>query len=362
MASEHFVVSQQPINIHAFAESGNTVPGVENIIYILTTYPDGRPAICQINANGRVLTTDETGIAVFRTTPRASVLMLDIEARDGTGNVVSSVKKIDPAGVSQDFLLRTDRAVYSGGQTISLTILSAPARQTFFLDVVKDDQTMLTRTLPVERGRGTLELDLPPGLFGTLKVNAYTITAEGQSTADSRIIYVNQPTQLQIDTSLDESIYRPGQTARVNFKVTDRTGSPAPAALSLSVVDEAVFYVSENRPGLLEQFFLADQELLKPAYQTSFRISPAKLLSGDDKYQNLALALFSRPTQSPDRTRMLDELAEKDFISPDTVERIRQNLQQSRYDKLLEDPRYAHLADVLMEQGDYTLRATTYPD
>ncbi|HUT31501.1 MAG TPA: MG2 domain-containing protein [Sedimentisphaerales bacterium] len=361
-ASNHFVVSQQPINIHAFAESGDIVPGVENIIYILTTYPDGLPAICQINTNGRVLTTDETGIAVFRTTPPVGVLTLDIEAKDAVGNIASSVEKIDPAGASQAFLLRTDRAVYSGGQTVNLTIVSATARQTFFLDVIKDNQTMLTKTLPVERGRGTLELDLPPGLFGTLKVNAYTITAEGQSTADSRIIYVNQPTQLQIDTSLDEGIYRPGQTAKVNFKVTDSNGSPAPAALSLSVVDEAVFYVSENRPGLLEQFFLADEELLKPAYQTSFRISPAKLLSGDDKYQNLALALFSRPTRSPDRARILDELAEKDFISPRTVERIRQDLQQSRYDNLLEDPKYAHLADVLMKQGDYTLRATTYPD
>ncbi|MHC4694321.1 MAG: MG2 domain-containing protein, partial [Planctomycetota bacterium] len=42
-ASESFVVSRQPINVHVFAESGDAVPGVENVIYILTTYPDGRP-------------------------------------------------------------------------------------------------------------------------------------------------------------------------------------------------------------------------------------------------------------------------------------------------------------------------------
>jgi uncharacterized protein YfaS (alpha-2-macroglobulin family) len=361
-ALEHFVVSQQPINVHVFAESGEAVAGVENIVYILTSYPDGRPAICQVNVDGWVLATDETGVAVLTMIPQSGGLELSVEARDRAGNVGTLVKEIHPSGPSQDFLLRTDRAVYSGGQTINVTILSAPMEATFFLDVIKDGQTMLTRTLSVERGHGAIALDLPPDIFGTLKLNAYTITDKGQSTADSRVVHVHQPRQLRVDTSLDKSIYRPGETAKVNFKVTNNEGIATPAALSLSVVDEAVFYISENRPGLLEQFFLADEELMKPAYQTKFAISPTKLLGGEEKYQNLALALFSQPVQPSDAAPILQDLADRDFISPRMIERIRENLRAGRYDELLEDPAYAHLAEILGGEGDYTLRATTYYD
>jgi hypothetical protein len=132
--------------------------------------------------------------------------------------------------------------------------------------------------------------------------------------------------------------------------------------LSLSVVDEAAFYVSENRPGLLKQFFLADEELLKPAYQIAFAISPAKLLGGEDKYQNLAAALFSAPVEVRVDTSILDTLVQESYLSPLMVERIRENLQAGRYDRLLREAPYAHLAGLLMPGGDYTLRATTYHD
>jgi hypothetical protein len=193
-ASERLVVSRQPINVHVFAESGDAVPGVENILYILTAYPDGRPAICQVSVNGRIVDTDETGVAVIRTTPQVDGLTLDIEARDQAGNFAAVVEEVNPAGGYQDFLLRTDRAVYSGGQTINVTVLSAVPKATFFLDVIKDRQTMLTKTVPVERGQGTLAIDLAPDVFGTLKLNAYMITSEPRkSVSRSRTAKEGQP-------------------------------------------------------------------------------------------------------------------------------------------------------------------------
>jgi hypothetical protein len=355
--SEHRVVAQQPINIHVVPESGDSVSSVENLIYIMTAYPDGQPAVCQIEINGSVLTTDDSGIAVFRIVPKADGLTLNIKVNDNKGNTGILVKEIGSLHPLQHFLLRTNKAVYLGGETVYVTVLSARPKGTFFLDVIKDNQTMLTKTLSVEKGKKTLAIDLPPGLFGTLKLNGYTITTEGQSTADSRIVYVHQPSQLKIETSLDKGVYRPAETARVNFKVSDSRGIPTPAALSLSVVDEAVFYVSENRPGLMEQFFLADEELLKPAYQIAFAISPAKLLSGEDEYQTMALALFSSSIQTQDTSR-LDYLRE--YLGPGMIEKLRKNLQDGRYDEFLKDPRFANVADVLQWKEDYTLRATTY--
>ncbi|MGH7213747.1 MAG: hypothetical protein ACREIT_03155 [Tepidisphaeraceae bacterium] len=53
---------------------------------------------------------------------------------------------------------------------------------------------------------------------------------------------------------------------RLTFTLTDATGKPTPGAVSLAAVNEAVFSVLEQRPGLEQTFFTLDQELLKPVY------------------------------------------------------------------------------------------------
>ncbi|MBN1765927.1 MAG: zf-HC2 domain-containing protein [Sedimentisphaerales bacterium] len=355
---QDLVVASQPINIHVMPESGEVVPGVENIIYIMCAYPDGQPALCRVNVNGSVLQTDSNGIAVYTTVPHTETLSLEITATDDASRRGSLTREISSSPWKQGFLLRTDKAVYTSGQTVQATILSVNPQATFFLDIIKDSQTMLTKTVPVENGRGELLLDLPPGIFGTLKLCAYTITSDGQSRADSRIIHVHQVNQLDINTSLDQDVYRPGESAHINFQVTDPQGNPTPAALSLTAVDEAVFYVSENRPGLLEQFFLTDEELLKPAYQIKFAISPAKLLSGQEKNQNLAQALFASSNQITKDTLRLKDLV--GYLEEGFIEYLNEKLEDGRYDEILNDPQYAHLRDIILPETDYTLRTGTF--
>ena len=57
-----------------------------------------------------------------------------------------------------------------------------------------------------------------------------------------------------------------GGKARLQFTLTDAQGKPAPGALSLAGVDEAVFSVMEQAPGLEKTFYTLEQELLKPVY------------------------------------------------------------------------------------------------
>ena len=358
-SSVPLVVAAQPIQIHAIPEAGSLVPGVENILYILTACPDGEPVACTLDVNGQNIASDVSGIAVFKITPETSELNLNIKAVDNQGQTGTLFRtmKADDKG---EFLLRTDKAVYAGGQSVTCTLLSATPKATFFIDAIKDGQTMLTRTLDVASGRGVIKLDLPPALFGTLKLNAYTISDDGNSVACSRLIHVAQPDQLNISVALDKPVYRPSETANLRFSITDKQGKPMPAALGLSAVDEAVFYLSENRPGLLEQFFLANEELLKPAYQLKFAVSPQKLWGGKAEDQAVALALFASAFSPQNATATLDDLLRE--MSPALLERLRESSQTAIYAELLKRPEFAHLAYLFESHGDYTMRASTYPD
>ncbi len=358
-SSLRLIVARQPIRILALPENGKLVPGVANRIFILTAYPDGQPAACRIKVNNAELHSDQSGVALYKLVPSTNV-SLQVEATDGQGRVGRETIAPAVGTGAASFVFRTDRAVYAGGQSVAATILSGIPEATFFLDVIKEGQTVLTKTLDVRKGEGTLNLDLPAGLFGTLKLNAYTISPDGESVAQSRLIRVNQPDQLQIQAVLDKPVHRPGETARVNFEVKDRQNRPAPAALGLSVVDEAVFHLSENRPGLLEQFFLADEQLLQPMYQIKFSVSPGKLWGGLEEDQPLAEALFTAAVIPDDTAKSLEDL--KDKLSPAMIDELKNNDMQVYYRQLLIEPRYSHLAGLFESKGDYSFRTKTFPD
>src|SRR5262249_44295491 len=152
-----------------------------------------------------------------------------------------------------DFLVRLDRAVYKAGQTMTLTALGAGV-EPVFVDVVKDGQTMLSQTVEMGtgkgEGRGELVLDLPPDLFGTVQVLAYRFVGPyGLPVRKARVLYVAPPEGLRIEATLDRKEYRPGREAKLNIRLLDGKGRPAPGAVSLAGVDEAVYAVLSQKPG-----------------------------------------------------------------------------------------------------------------
>lgn len=358
-ALNDLIVAQNPIHITVFPESGEIVSGVENIVYIMTTYPHGEPAICTGQLNGQSFESDFLGITAVKIVPDGDQCNIRISVYDKQGNQGQFKEDIQIAQYAESFLLRTDMALYETGDTLKATLLSSLPKATFFIDIIKDRQTVLTQTIDVENGIGQLAIDLPPSLFGTLKLNAYFITPSGESRRDSRVIHVSKPQQLQIHATLDKETYRPAENANISFIVSDLEGNPIPAALSLSAVDEAVFSVGENRPGLLKQFFEADAELLEPAYQTKFMISPQKLLHSDSKEQNLAKALFANISNFSDPWGNLEKL--QGVLEPEEIEYYKAQIESGQYDDLFNDPQYEELGQLFKPgNNDYTLKATTY--
>jgi hypothetical protein len=296
-AVEQRTLARQAINIHVFPDDDNFIGGVDNIFYILTAYPTGQPAVCALEVNGTPLSSDSMGVTVFKVRLTAPALVLDIKARDAAGLTGSWTNEIVGTR-GNDLQLGTDRAVYRTGEKLVATILSPGHRTAFFLDVLRNGRTVLTRTLmPNDEGQAQLIMDLSSDLWGTLVLKAYTVHRGDRIDMTTRVVHVRQADDLRIEASLDEAVYRPGETAKAQLHVTDRSGSPVPAALSLTAVDEAVFYICENHPGMLDQFFLTDGKLPLAGYEMAFAVSPAKLLSGDEQYQDLARAVFSASGQ-----------------------------------------------------------------
>ena len=265
-------VSESPLLITAIPEGGRLAANLENEVFVLASYPDGTPAKANliVRASGNLdqhLTTDDGGVAVARTKPGSGNHALNIDATDQEGNQASSQVELQTREGEDQILLRTERAVYRSGERIQLKVFSNQAGGAAYVDVVKEGQTILTRDLELVNGQAELTLTATPAMAGMVDLSAYLFGRDARPIGDHRLIFVQPADELKIETVADAAVYKPGDDARIKFRVTNSRGEGVHAALGLQVVDEAVFALAEKQPGFAKVFFYLEQEVMKPRYE-----------------------------------------------------------------------------------------------
>lgn len=264
---EPVTVSQSPLIVTAIPESGALIPNLENQVFLLTSYADGQPAVTHLKVRRQTLDTDSGGVALLRIAAGPYPEKLEIEASDRDGVRTTVSVRLTMRGGDEQILLRTDRAVYRAGDRISMKVFSAKKSGSAYVDIVKDGQTVLTRDLEFVNGQAELTLTATPELAGTLDCNAYLFGRDARAVGDHRLIFVQPADELKIEATADSAVYKPGDDARIRFRVTNGRGEGVSAALGVQVVDEAVFALAEKQPGFAKVFFYLEQEAMKPRYE-----------------------------------------------------------------------------------------------
>ncbi|MCP4548029.1 MAG: hypothetical protein GY835_16310 [bacterium] len=271
--SQVLPVAAQPLLIEAVAESGTLRRGVENVVYVLTSYPDGRPAPARLRIRvdgGEVVELDsgEFGLTEFTLTPQADGHVLDIVAQDETGLSASHQVIFKSESGSDSVLLRADRAAYVVGETMNLAAFTPVESGSIYLDIVKDGQTISTRSARVQGGKAEFAVDVSPDLYGALELHAYKVLLDGTIARDTRLVVVDAPNDVAIAVSANKKTYLPGEMAVLDFQTGDTAqGGGIQTALGVAIVDESVFALQRQYPGFAKLYFMLEQELMEPFYQ-----------------------------------------------------------------------------------------------
>jgi uncharacterized protein YfaS (alpha-2-macroglobulin family) len=261
-------IAKSPIKIIALPESGELVPGVKNVIYLVTSYPHGEPAQTRLRVNGgKPFNTDKLGIGKWSIQPQEEVIKLGIEAEDKFGNKSLTQITLSCKASQPGILLRTNKAVYKVGEQATVVIFSSQKEGEVYLDIIKNRQTVLTQSLTLKGARGVTEIVLSEELTGMLLLHAYLIPPSGEIIRDTRIVYVEPAKDLLISVKKNKPTWRPGEEAIINFEVTTQKGKPVVTALGIRIVDESVYALGELQPGLEKVYFRLEEEILKPKYE-----------------------------------------------------------------------------------------------
>ena len=165
----------------------------------------------------------------------------------------------DTSARSQAVRISTDRALYREGQLARLTI-RGPGSQAA-VDVLQQNATVASHKVKLSAGVGTLELKLTGDLRRMLQIRAHARAGDTILT-DQRMIYVQGADQLTVKVTADKKSYRPAGKAKLSLQLTDHQGKPTPGAIGVQVVDEALYALTEVKPGLERKFFFLDQAMV----------------------------------------------------------------------------------------------------
>ncbi|NIM17901.1 MAG: hypothetical protein GTO45_38455, partial [Candidatus Aminicenantes bacterium] len=251
-------VSRYPIDIQLVPESEEPKIGLENIFYVVTTYPDGTPTACTVNLENRLdgnpkntqnyplIRTNPSGVGEFKLSisPQHHDDHLHLAARDTHGNRGEYLWQfpIDKKN-KENVILRADRSVYKRGDTPRLTILSTQQQGFVYVDVLKENQIILSKESKLEGGKARIKLPIAAKHMGTLACHARVVPAQkigGVSPvlADQRKIIVMPAKEDEIELTFQPSKkkYFPGEEANIEI-FTRQKGQPCTAALGITIVD-----------------------------------------------------------------------------------------------------------------------------
>jgi len=264
-------VVKDVIGLAIVPEGGRLRPNLENRIYVLANYPDGSPCVAQIKLETEGVsnnaTTDEYGVAEFVFTPKDAQTEISIVAQDEKGETAELTKAFSMDIDRDQIIMRMARGIYKVGDKVDLQFLTTKKSGRVYMDIIKNNQTILTKSVNISGGKGSFTLPITPDITGSIWFHAYIVTPGGDIVRDTRFCYVHSADDLIITVKGDQDEYLPGTDGKINFSVIDKNGKPKVAALCVAIVDEAVFAVSELQPGLEKVYFRLEKEILTPRYE-----------------------------------------------------------------------------------------------
>jgi 5-hydroxyisourate hydrolase-like protein (transthyretin family) len=264
-------IVQDVLSISIVPEGGILKADLENRIFVLVNYPDGTPCVASVEmyVKDKKMTseTDGYGIAEFLYTPQDARTEILVKAHDERGETAQMKKEFSLEIDRDQIIMRIPRGIFKAGESVDMQFLTTKKTGRVYLDVIKNNQTVLTKSVDISHGLGRYTLNLTPDIAGSIWFHAYIVTPGGTIVRDTRFCYVHAANDLLIDVKPDQEEYLPGQDGRILFTVKDQNGKPKVAALCIAIVDEAVFAVSELQPGLEKVYFTLEKEILQPRYE-----------------------------------------------------------------------------------------------
>jgi alpha-2-macroglobulin len=248
----------------------------------------------------RTVITDATGRAAVEVTPaKGGSVVVRATSKDDRGNEVVSETHVHSSSDGEsyalagreDFSIQLDKRRYDPGQRAKVALTASKPGATALL-TVEGEGIHLIRTVELKEGSATVDLPVLPSYAPNVYVSACLVQEKSFRSGQRRLNVELGRRQLRVEVEPDKPSYLPGETATYAIRTFTAQGSPTPAEVSLSVVDEAVYAVREDRTDLLAGFYPKRYN----SVSTSYSFEELYLDGGDKAPPNMEVRRRFRDT------------------------------------------------------------------
>jgi hypothetical protein len=263
-------VTKDPIHVYVIESNGPQSKGLPLQFYLSTDYADGSPASCDVEINWvagqqssknttlsasveqplRRVHTNRYGVAKVKglTVPSnadSSNFSLSFRARDHKGEIGHHTESIwysDRPGIS----VETDKVLYKPGEPIEVRLITTEPDVTVVVEAVHDFRVLSSKLVHIRHGHVSLVFNPSDKFQNDVSILAYAFGLKpgddyyNSTAVGSHTVLFPKDHELKVDVRLAKAIYRPGDEATADLRVTGANGERTKSVLGLAVVDKAV--------------------------------------------------------------------------------------------------------------------------
>jgi A-macroglobulin TED domain/Alpha-2-macroglobulin family/MG2 domain/Carboxypeptidase regulatory-like domain/A-macroglobulin receptor binding domain/Alpha-2-macroglobulin bait region domain/Macroglobulin domain MG3 len=256
-------VTRDPIHVYVVVDNYRN-RALPLRFYVSTSYADGSPARCKVNAavskssddsdseeqeiiNTPLITlrTNRYGVAKASGVRMPSVvdqeakIDLKFSATDSNGR---TGKRTEGVYLDNAFMtyLEAEKTLYRAGEPITASIKSSVPDETLLVDLIRDTNVINTQRVRLRDGRASVTFPYTPEFKDRLTIASYPISQQGNRVVDTVTVLYPRDVELKVNARTSQTTYRPGANAHVSLNVRAPEGRGAESALSVVVSDKAV--------------------------------------------------------------------------------------------------------------------------
>ncbi len=257
-------ISREPIHVRYVGNKYRNNPAMPVEAYVTTFYADGTPAACDVEFKGREEDEEKNYMPISRVkTNQYGVAKLDYRRpkfKDEDDDLEIQLIATDKNGLKgtygigedneesvefdedeEKISIRTDKTIYKPGETVNVKLQSTVKSGIAYIDVVRGWSVVSSQSAALRNGQAELTIPYQSELRGALVIAAYLESDEDDELIESsRGIIVPEPETLKVDASFGKETYKPGESALLNFGVSDPKGAAIESALGVVILDRAV--------------------------------------------------------------------------------------------------------------------------
>lgn len=253
--SRSIPIALNKIDLQFMPEGGTFIENIPTNIAFRAVNEFGKPADVKgevLDDKGNIAATFSSyhdGMGQFAFTPQAGKIY--------------SARIISPSGIKQPFDLPAttkNGVVMNIDRKEKLLQFKINATQDMKIRLIGQSRDDVYYRKEISLKKGKQRIDVDPADFPT-GIARFTITNEQRIPLAERIVFLHPNRILQVKITADKNKYLPREKVTLRLKTLDENGHPVPSNFSLSVIDDKLWSLADDKQDHILSWLLMSSEL-----------------------------------------------------------------------------------------------------